>query len=133
MIKHTAIRNAVLERCRSTITDDVTYFDGRPAFIDENDLPAVAVFLDDARYTGSELDTDSWRAMLHIVVYLKATQPDAALDQWVEEKIYPVLNDIPELAPLVEAMSPVGYDYQRDDEVATWGAADLSYQLTYTM
>ncbi|MEO2277658.1 phage tail protein [Serratia marcescens] len=133
MIKHTAIRNAVLERCRSTITDDVTYFDGRPAFIDENDLPAVAVFLDDARYTGSELDTDSWRAMLHIVVYLKATQPDAVLDQWVEEKIYPVLNDIPELAPLVEAMSPVGYDYQRDDEVATWGAADLSYQLTYTM
>ncbi|HCD1613424.1 TPA: phage tail protein [Serratia marcescens] len=133
MIKHTAIRNTVLERCRSTITDDVTYFDGRPAFIDENDLPAVAVFLDDARYTGSELDTDSWRAMLHIVVYLKATQPDAALDQWVEEKIYPVLNDIPELAPLVEAMSPVGYDYQRDDEVATWGAADLSYQLTYTM
>ncbi|HID3656058.1 TPA: phage minor tail U family protein [Serratia marcescens] len=133
MIKHTAIRNAVLERCRSTITDDVTYFDGRPAFIDENDLPAVAVFLDDARYSGSELDTDSWRAMLHIVVYLKATQPDAALDQWVEEKIYPVLNDIPELAPLVETMSPVGYDYQRDDEVATWGAADLSYQLTYTM
>ncbi|GAB6017103.1 phage minor tail U family protein [Serratia sarumanii] len=133
MIKHTAIRNAVLERCRSTITDDVTYFDGRPAFIDENDLPAVAVFLDDARYTGSELDTDSWRAMLHIVVYLKATQPDAALDQWVEEKIYPVLNDIPELASLVETMSPVGYDYQRDDEVATWGAADLSYQLTYTM
>ncbi|KFF79595.1 Minor tail protein U [Serratia marcescens] len=133
MIKHTAIRNAVLERCRSTITDDVTYFDGRPAFIDENDLPAVAVFLDDARYTGNELDTDSWRAMLHIVVYLKATQPDAALDQWVEEKIYPVLNDIPELAPLLETMSPVGYDYQRDDEVATWGAADLSYQLTYTM
>lgn len=133
MIKHTAIRNAVLERCRSTITDDVTYFDGRPAFIDENDLPAVAVFLDDARYTGSELDTDSWQAMLHIVVYLKATQPDAALDQWVEEKIYPVLNDIPDLAPLVETMSPVGYDYQRDDEVATWGAADLSYQLTYTM
>ncbi|MGP2813645.1 phage minor tail U family protein [Serratia marcescens] len=133
MIKHTAIRNAVLERCRSTITDDVTYFDGRPAFIDENDLPAVAVFLDDARYTGNELDTDGWRAMLHIVVYLKATQPDAALDQWVEEKIYPVLNDIPDLAPLVETMSPVGYDYQRDDEVATWGAADLSYQLTYTM
>ncbi len=133
MIKHTAIRNAVLERCRSTITDDVTYFDGRPAFIDENDLPAVAVFLDDARYTGNELDTDSWRAMLHIVVYLKATQPDAALDQWVEEKIYPVLNDIPELAPLLETMSPVGYGYQRDDEVATWGAADLSYQLTYTM
>lgn len=133
MIKHTAIRNAVLERCRSTITDDVTYFDGRPAFIDENDLPAVAVFLDDARYTGSELDTDSWRAMLHIVVYLKATQPDAALDQWVEQKIYPVLNDIPALSPLIETMIPVGYDYQRDDEMATWGAADLSYQLTYTM
>lgn len=133
MIKHAEIRNAVLARCRTMISDDVTYFDGRPAFIEENDLPAMAVFLDDARYTGNSLDEDSWRAMLHIVVYLKASQPDAALDLWVEEKVYPVLADIPEMASLAETMIPVGYNYQRDDEMATWGAADLSYQLTYTM
>ncbi|MMZ50856.1 Phage minor tail protein U [compost metagenome] len=133
MIKHAEIRNAVLARCRTMISDEVTYFDGRPAFIEENDLPAMAVFLDDARYTGNSLDEDSWRAMLHIVVYLKASQPDAALDLWVEEKIYPVLADIPEMASLAETMIPVGYNYQRDDEMATWGAADLSYQLTYTM
>ncbi|CAI0792976.1 phage minor tail U family protein [Serratia liquefaciens] len=133
MIKHAEIRNAVLDRCRATITGNVTYFDGRPAFVEENDLPAVAVYLDDARYTGASLDEDSWRAILHVVVYLKASQPDAALDQWVEEKIYPVLNDTPDMASLAETMVPVGYDYQRDDEMATWGAADLSYQLTYTM
>ncbi|CAI0719819.1 phage minor tail U family protein [Serratia quinivorans] len=133
MIKHAEIRNAVLDRCRTMIGDDVTYFDGRPAFIEENDLPAMAVFLDDARYTGSSLDEDSWRAILHIVVYLKASQPDAALDLWVEDKIYPVLADIPAMASLAETMVPVGYNYQRDDEMATWGAADLSYQLTYSM
>lgn len=133
MIKHTAIRNAVLARCRAVIGNSVTYFDGLPAFIDENDLPAVAVFIDGARYTKGSLDEDMWEAVLHIVVYLKANQPDAALDQWMEEKIYPALADIPEMSELAEKMVPVGYGYQRDDEMATWGAADLSYQLTYTM
>ncbi|HHD8778264.1 TPA: phage tail terminator protein, partial [Salmonella enterica] len=26
-----------------------------------------------------------------------------------------------------------GYNYQRDDEMAMWGSADLSYDITYSM
>ncbi|EBU8701617.1 phage tail protein, partial [Salmonella enterica] len=30
-------------------------------------------------------------------------------------------------------MSARGYDYQRDDQMAMWGSADLTYDITYTM
>ncbi len=49
----------------------------------------------------------------------------------MEEKVYPALETIPALFPLIETMIPMGYDYQRDDEMATWGSVDLTYTLTY--
>jgi hypothetical protein len=60
---------------------------------------------------------------------LRADSPDTALDQWVESRIYPALTDIPELADFIETLSPQGYDYQRDDEMATWGSQICSIQL----
>ncbi|EMM3426422.1 phage tail protein [Klebsiella aerogenes] len=131
MSKHTAIRLAVLEQLNASIPDRVTWFDGRPVFLEEQDLPALAVYLSDAEYTGDSLDEDSWQSVLHIEVFLKSTTPDSALDAWMEEKVYPALETIPALSPLIETMIPMGYDYQRDDEMATWGSVDLTYTLTY--
>ncbi|WP_312743905.1 phage minor tail U family protein [Cedecea neteri] len=133
MSKHSAIRAAVLAKLKADISDPVTWFDGRPAFLEEGDLPAVAVYLSDAEYTGATLDADDWQATLHIEVFLKATNPDTALDAWLEEKIYPALQEIPGLEALIETMTPQGYDYQRDDEMATWGSVDLTYAITYSM
>lgn len=133
MNKHSAIRAAVLAKLRGDITDPVTWFDGRPVFLEEQDLPAVAVYLSDAEYTGDTLDEDSWQAVLHVEVFLKAVNPDSALDAWMEEKVYPSMASIPTLADLIETITPQGYDYQRDDEMATWGSVDLSYSLTYSM
>ena len=79
------------------------------------------------------VDEDQWSATLHIEVFLKADLPDAALDEWMESRIYPVLSDIPSLSDLIELMAPLGYDYQRDDEMATWGSADMQYSITYIM
>lgn len=133
MNKHSAIRAAVLAKLQINITDSVTWFDGRPAFLEEHDLPAVAVYLSDAEYTGDTLDEDSWQAVLHIEVFLKAVSPDSALDAWIEEKVYPSIASIPCLVDLIETITPQGYDYQRDDEMATWGSVDLTYSLTYSM
>lgn len=133
MNKHSAIRAAVLAKLKSDITDSVTWFDGRPVFLEEHDLPAVAVYLSDAEYTGATLDEDAWQAVLHVEVFLKASNPDSALDGWMEDKIYPAMTAIPGLDALIEAIFPQGYDYQRDDEMATWGSVDLTYSLTYSM
>jgi len=133
MNKHTAIRAAVLDKLKGDIVDSVTWFDGRPVFLEEQDLPAVAVYLSDAEYTGNTLDEDSWQATLHVEVFLKAANPDSALDSWMEEKVYPSMASVPALAGLIETITPQGYDYQRDDEMATWGSVDLSYSLNYSM
>ena len=132
-MKHPQIRTAVLTALKNSITDPVTWFDGRPAFLEVQDLPAVAVYLTDAQFTGAMVDEDQWSATLHIEVFLKADLPDAALDEWMESRIYPVLSDIPGLSDLIELMAPLGYDYQRDDEMATWGSADMQYSITYIM
>ena len=132
-MKHPQIRAAVLAALKRNITEQVTWFDGRPGFLDEEDLPAVAVYLTDARASDDNIDEDMWSAELHIEVFLKAKEPDSALDAWMEEKVYPALGDIPELLPLIELMNASGYDYQRDDEAMMWGSADLSYSISYVM
>lgn len=133
MNRHSAIRAAILAKLKAEITDMVTWFDGRPVFLEEQDLPAVAVYLSDAEYTGDSLDEDSWQAVVHIEVFLKASSPDSALDSWMEEKVYPAMAFIPGLTELVETFTPQGYDYQRDDEMATWGSVDFTYLITYSI
>ncbi len=64
-MKHTDIRAAVLDALELH-EHGATLFDGRPVVFDEEDFPAVAVYLTDAEYTGEELDADTWRATLHM-------------------------------------------------------------------
>ena len=132
-MKHPLIRRAVLDALKAGITDPVTWSDGRPAVLEAEDLPAVAVYITDAQSTEESIDEDIWHATLHIEVFLKASETDTALDTWMENKIYPLLNEIPGLTPLIESISAQGYDYQRDDEMATWGSADLRYSISYVM
>ncbi len=51
MNRHTQIRQVVLARLREQCGDSATFFDGLPAFVDAQELPAVAVWLSDAQYT----------------------------------------------------------------------------------
>ncbi len=78
-MKHTELRAAVLDALEKHDTG-ATLFDGRPAVFDEEDFPAIAVYLTGAEYTGEELDSDTWQAELHIEVFLPAQVPDSELD-----------------------------------------------------
>ncbi|WP_301553410.1 phage tail terminator protein, partial [Salmonella enterica] len=56
---------------------------------------------------------------------MRAQAPDTALDIWMEEKIFPALEEVSGLERLIDTMTPLGYDYQRDseyldDENADW-------------
>ena len=50
-MKHTELRAAVLDALEKHDTG-ATLFDGRPAVFDEEDFPAIAVYLTGAEYTG---------------------------------------------------------------------------------
>lgn len=132
-MKHPLIRKAVLDALKAGNAQAVTWFDGRPSVLDAQDLPAVAVYLTDAESSDESVDEDMWRATLHIEVFLKGDDTDSALDEWMENNIYPVMASIPTLSGVLETMSARGYDYQRDDELATWGSADLQYSISYVM
>lgn len=87
-MKHREIRAAVLSALKENISERVSWFDGRPVFIDEQELPAVAVYLTDASAADEFVDEGTWEATLHIEVFLRAKEPDSALDMWMEEKFF---------------------------------------------
>ncbi|EFM4398385.1 phage tail terminator protein, partial [Escherichia coli] len=33
---------------------------------------------------------------------------------------------------LIDTMIPRGFNYQRDNDMATWAMAEITYQITYT-
>ena len=132
-MKNSDIRLAVIDALEAEICDAALYFDGRPAIFEETDFPAIAVYLTDAAPTGEEVDVELWQAVLHIEVFLPAQAPDSELDEWVGTRIFPALNDIQALRKLLTLINIQGYDYQRDDDLALWGSADLKYTITYEM
>ncbi len=132
MNKHTRIRHAVLAKLESLSGSSAMLHDGLPVFIESEELPVLAVWLTDAQYTGGMMDENDWQAVLHVAVFLKAQAPDAELDMWIEEKIFPALEEVSGLENLINTMTPLGYDYQRDSEMATWGMAEITYRITYT-
>lgn len=132
-MKHTLVRQKIIDVLEEAIGKNAIFFDGRPAVLEEDDFPAVAVYLTDAEYTGEELDADMWAATLHIEVFLPSQVPDPELDDWMESHIYPALADIPGLDPLITLMVPQGFDYQRDDSMGLWSSADMKYSITYEM
>ncbi|HEL8021148.1 TPA: phage tail protein [Escherichia coli] len=131
MNRHTQIRQAVLARLRDECGEKAALFDGLPAFIDVQALPAVAVWLSDAQYTGKMVDEDAWQGVIHIAVFIRAQAPDSELDTWMDEIIYPALTHIPALSGLIDTMVPQGFTYQRDSEMATWAMAELTYRITW--
>ncbi|HBM0095465.1 TPA: phage tail protein [Salmonella enterica subsp. enterica serovar Blitta] len=133
MTRHSAIRQAIIAALKENDDGTTTFFDGRPVVVEEDELPAVAVYLSDAQCTGADVDGDVWSAVLHVEVFLKAAQPDGALDEQMENRVYPALTNATGLADIITIMSARGYDYQRDDQMAMWGSADLTYDIAYTM
>lgn len=132
-MKHSLIRQAFIDSLEKGIGKSAVFFDGRPAVIEEGDFPAVAVYLTDAEYTGSELDADTWSATLHIEVFLPAQVPDSELDDWMEAQVYPAISEMDGLGDLITLMVQQGYDYQRDDDMGQWSSADMKYLINYEM
>ncbi|EAS0814923.1 phage tail protein [Salmonella enterica] len=132
MNRHSQIRQAVLASLKGACGETTELFDGLPAFIDVQELPAVAVWLSDAQYTGKMTDEADWQSVLHVAVFIRAQAPDSELDEWMENTIFPAMNDIPVLANLLDTFTPAGFQYQRDEEMATWAMAEVTFRITYT-
>lgn len=118
----------------SAISNAVTWFDGRPGFLDEQDLPTVTVYLSDARPRMKVLMKICGQPCCCIEVFLEShgyRQCSGFLDGG------PHLSgngyDAPELANLLELMAA-----QEGMTISAMkrrgvGSADLSYSISYIM
>lgn len=131
MMKHTLLRSAVLDALRAAITENVTFFDGRPVALTSDSLPAIAVYLSDAEPVENALDDALWQANLHIELFDRENSSDTALDEKMAQKISPVLMSVSALKESTETFSTQRYDYRRDEEGSIWRSADLEYSITY--
>lgn len=84
-MSHSQIRTAVLAAIHDAVSgpDEITWFDGRPSVISEDELPGVAVYITDAQFTGETVDGNSWEAVLHVEVLLGPSVTDTELDEWM--------------------------------------------------
>ncbi|WP_332832788.1 phage tail terminator protein [Escherichia coli] len=110
MNRHTQIRQVVLARLREQCGDSATFFDGLPAFVDAQELPAVAVWLSDAQYTGKMTDEDDWQGCFCILLSSSGHRHRIQrLDMWMESTIFPALNDVPALSGLIDTPDPTRF------------------------
>ncbi|MFP9227608.1 phage tail terminator protein [Pectobacterium cacticida] len=138
MKKHIDIRASAMAAVQTSLSNSgvtgVVFFDGRPGFIDAKDVPAVAVYITDAE-ASERIDSfcgGGWEATLHIEVFLKSSSPDTELDSWTDQLCQAVLNS-DTLSGMLISIIPSGYDYQRDEEMMTWGSSDLRFAIAYTI
>ncbi|MEQ4694503.1 phage tail terminator protein [Providencia manganoxydans] len=132
MIKHTKIRNIVIDGLKPFV-GEATIYDGRVVSINENEFPVIAVYLTDVQPSPKYLDTNGWNAVLHIELFLKSSQPDAKLDEWVESKLFPAVAGMKRLGEAIDSITQQGFNYARDDEMSYWASVDLTYFIEYEM
>lgn len=131
-MKHREIRAAVLSALKDNISERVSWFDGRPVFIDEQELPAVAVYLTDASAADEFVDEGPGRR--HCILKFSQGKRTGLGTGYVDGRENPSCaggGSRPQCVTAEDESS--GYDYRRDDEFMMWGSADLLWKITYEM
>lgn len=126
---HSKIRQAVIDALRPHLPKVKEFSNGKPSFTDiESQSPAVAVFVSGVSPTGY-LD-GTMKATLHVACFMKSAAREDDLDKLTQE-IYESGIVESSLTTLTENIAFTAFDYEQDDQMATWIAADLQYAITY--
>ena len=126
---HSKIRQAVIDALRPNLPKVKEFSNGKPSFTDiESQSPTVAVFISGVSPTGY-LD-GTMQATLHVACFMKSASREDDLDKLTQE-IYESGIVESSLTTLTENIAFTAFDYEQDDQMATWIAADLQYAITY--
>lgn len=116
---HSEIRRAVIDRLTAHLPKVKEFSNGKPSFSDiENQSPTVAVFISNVTPT------------LHVAAFMKSASREDDLDKLAQE-IYESGIVEESLSSLTETTSFSSFDYDQDEQMATWIAADIQYNITY--
>lgn len=137
MSKNNEIREAVIVDLTAALGIAFTYFNGRPSVVRVNkdpdvddDLPAIAVFIDEGRATDSDFDSEEWSAVLHVEIFqMSINDMDAALDV-VGDQVRQVITRHYTADGVLSDCSRSGFNYTKDEE-QPWGALDLTFDIEW--
>ena len=126
---HSKIRQAVINALKPHLPKVKEFSNGKPSFTDiETQSPTVAVFISNATPTGY-LD-GTLHATLHVAAFMRSASREDDLDKLAQE-IYESGIVEESLASLTETTAFSSFDYEQDEQMATWIAADIQYNITY--
>ncbi len=126
---HSEIRKAVINALKPYLPKVKEFSNGKPSFTDiETQSPTIAVFISNVTPTGY-LD-GTLQATLHVAAFMRSASRDDDLDKLAQE-IYESGIVEESLSSLTETTSFSSFDYDQDEQMATWIAADIQYNITY--
>lgn len=128
MLQAKQIRNDVFTKLNGTIEGITTYHNGRPLVLDDTQLPAVAVYLDDLQTDDSDLGGSYWNAKLNIALYVPGAVNESALDDLSEE----VVSYIGSLDFLTtENIQLETLTHQHDEQGFVWRGVNIQYGVSF--
>lgn len=129
MISNEAIRQEIVDLLQGNIQGIQYFHNGRAVFTDvENELPAIAVFIDEAEYQSITVCGDECNAYLKIAIYLPMFSSENDLDL-VAEQVNQLMKEA-NLSSMDECvLSKYSYDYDANE--SAWKTATLHYNINY--
>lgn len=129
MISNEAIRQEVIDLLRANIQGIQHFHNGRAIFTDvETELPAIAVFIDEAEYNHLTLCEGDCNAYLKIGIYLPMFSTENDLDL-VAQKISDSMNEAAFRNMDECVLAKYSYDYDANE--SAWKTATLHYNINY--
>lgn len=126
---HSEIRQAVINALKPHLPKVKEFSNGKPSFTDiDTQSPTVAVFISNVTPTGY-LD-GTLHATLHVAAFMRSASREDDLDKLAQE-IYESGIVEESLSSLTETTAFSSFDYEQDEQMATWIAADIQYNITY--
>lgn len=128
---HNQIRKEVIDFLTEHLQEIYYFHNGLPKIIDtDNELPLVAVYLNDASGEPATIGHSEWTADLIILTYLPFYQGEEKLDE-INEKINDAIlfKDFKNFS--LTADFNQSYDYEYDTENNVWVSSALTFRIQY--
>ncbi|MCI7718716.1 Phage minor tail protein U [[Pasteurella] aerogenes] len=122
------IRQTLFDLLDQQIEGVAYYHNGRPIFLNADETPAIAVFIEGAETEDIDLCGAYWECVLNVVVYQKSTLPEDRIDL-IMERVIQKLNSINR--ENFERFSLENLAYAYDEQQTQWIAGTLQYRIGF--
>lgn len=127
---HSQIRSEVLKLLEKAVKEVEYFYNGRPSFINiDEELKAIAVFLEEASCQEITTCEEQWQAKLNVAIYIKSVDNgEDELDEITQQ-----VADCLQTAEYshIDNLMLSAYTYEQDQQQRTWYVANVQFDIEY--